>query len=89
MATEDISQEFTLKEIDKTRNYFIDKIKQISVLIKKHKKICMILNYTEHLLLLASRITVCVSCFSFFSCYSCWYCKFCNSNKNLFNEYGD
>ena len=85
MATEDISQEFTLKEIDKTRNYFIDKIKQINVIIKKHKKICMILNYIEHLLLLASRITV----FSFFSCYSCWYCKFCNSNKNLFNECRD
>ena len=85
MATEDISQEFTLKEIDKTRNYFIDKIKQINVIIKKHKKICMILNYIEHLLLLASRITV----FSFFSCYSCWYCKFCNSNKNLFNECSD
>ena len=85
MATEDISQEFKLKEIDKTRNYFIDKIKQINVIIKKHKKICMILNYIEHLLLLASRITV----FSFFSCYSCWYCKFCNSNKNLFNECSD
>ena len=85
MATEDISQEFKLKEIDKTRNYFIDKIKQINVIIKKHKKTCMILNYIEHLLLLASRITV----FSFFSCYSCWYCKFCNSNKNLFNKCSD
>ena len=31
---------------------------------KKHKKICKILNYTEHLIILASTVTGCVSIFA-------------------------
>ena len=34
---------------------------------KKHKKICTILNYTEHFLILASAITGCVSISAFAS----------------------
>ena len=39
MVKETISQEFRLKEIDKTRNYFIKEIKQNELISKKHKKI--------------------------------------------------
>ena len=43
MAEENISQEFGSKEIDKTRTYFIEEIKQNYLLSKKHKKVCKIL----------------------------------------------
>ena len=39
MAEENISQEFRSKEIDKTRNYFIEEIKQNELISKKHKKV--------------------------------------------------
>ena len=52
MVEETISQELRLKEIDKTRNYFIKEIKQNELISKKHKKICKILNYAEHSLVL-------------------------------------
>ena len=66
MAKENISQEFILNEIDKTRNYFIEQIKQNESLSKKCKKICKILSYTtKHLLILASLIAWCVSISAF------------------------
>ena len=34
-----ISQEFTLKEIDKTRNHSVEEIKQNELLNKKYKKV--------------------------------------------------
>ena len=37
MVEENISQEFILKNIDETRNYFIEDIKQNELLFKKHK----------------------------------------------------
>ena len=49
MNEENISQEFILKEIDKTRNYVIEKINQNELISEKHKNICEILNYTEQL----------------------------------------
>ena len=48
VAEENISQEFRLKEINKTRNYFIEEIKQNELISKNYKKVCKILNYTEH-----------------------------------------
>ena len=42
MAEKSISQKFRLKEIDKTRSYFIQEIKQNELLSKKHKKFCKI-----------------------------------------------
>ena len=54
MREENIDQEFRLKEIGKKRNYFTEETKQIKVISKKHKKICNVLNHTEHLLFLAS-----------------------------------
>ena len=56
-----MSQEFRFKETEKARNHFIEKIKQNELISKKHKHVCKILNYTEHLLILVSRVTLCVS----------------------------
>ena len=56
-----ISQEFRLKNIDKTKNYLIEEIKQNKSIIKKHKKVCKALNYIEHLLILASTVNEYVS----------------------------
>ena len=40
-----ISQEFRFKNIHETRIYFIEKIKENELVIKKHKKVCKILSY--------------------------------------------
>ena len=48
MTEENISQEFRLKEIDKTTNYFTEEKKQNELTSKKHKKVCKILSYTEY-----------------------------------------
>ena len=61
MTEENIGQRFRLKVIDEKRNCFIEEIKQNELINKKHKKICKILNYTEHLLILASAVTGCAS----------------------------
>ena len=61
MVEENISQEFRLKNIDETRNYFLEEIKQSELMSKKHKTICTTLNYFEHSLILASTITGCIS----------------------------
>ena len=50
MFEEKISEEFRLKNIDETRNYFLEEIKQNELMSKKHKKICTTLNYNEHFL---------------------------------------
>ena len=60
MIEEKISQEFRLKEIDEKTNHFIEEIKQNELISKKHTKICRILNYAKHLLILASTGIGCV-----------------------------
>ena len=57
MVEENISQEFRLKNIDETRNYFLKEIEQNELMNKKHKKVCTALNYIEHFFVLASTIT--------------------------------
>ena len=52
-----MSQEFRLKHIDETRNYFLQEIEQNELMSKKHKKVCRALNYIEYFLILASIIT--------------------------------
>ena len=47
MLEENVSQEFRLKNIDKTRNYLIEEISRNELINKKHKKVCTILNYIE------------------------------------------
>ena len=57
MVEENISKEFRLANIDKTRNYFLEEIEQNELMIKKHIKVCATLNYIEHFLILGSAIT--------------------------------
>ena len=54
MAEENEIQEFRSKNIDETRNYFIEEINQNELMSKKHKKVCAALIYIEHLHFLAS-----------------------------------
>ena len=67
MVEENISQEFRLKNIGGTRNYFLEEIEQNELMSRKHKKVCTTLNYIEHFLILASTITGCVSISTFAS----------------------
>ena len=55
-----ISQEFILKNIDETRNYFLEKIKQNELMCRKYKNFSTTLNYIEPFLILASTITGCI-----------------------------
>ena len=67
MAEKNISQEFRLKNIAATKNYLIEKINRNELQSKKHKKVCITLNYIEHFLILAFTITGCVSISAFAS----------------------
>ena len=67
MKEENISQEFRLKNIDKIRNNFIEEMNQNELMSKKHKEVCRVLNYIEHLLILTSAVTGCVSISAFAS----------------------
>ena len=67
MAEENICQEFRLKNIDETRNYFLQEIKQNELMSKKHKKVCTDLNHIKYFLVLASTITACISISAFAS----------------------
>ena len=49
MSEEKISQEFRLKNMDETINYFNIEINQNELMRKKHKKVCRVLNYIDHL----------------------------------------
>ena len=40
-----------LDNIDETRNYFLKEIKQHELMIEKHKKVSININYTEHFLI--------------------------------------
>ena len=60
-----MSQEFRLKHIDETRNYFLEEIKQNELMSRNHKKVCTPLNCIENLL-------------SYFSFYNyCLHFNFC------------
>ena len=67
MTEQNISQEFRLKNIDESRNYFLGEIKQNESMSKKQKKGCAVLNYIENFLILASTITGCISISAFAS----------------------
>ena len=67
MSEENISQEFRLKNTDETRNYLIQEINQNELMSKKHKIVDRVLNYIEHLLILISTVTGCVSISAFAS----------------------
>ena len=50
-----------MKKIDKIRNYLIDETNQNELMSNKHKKVCRVLNYMDHSLIVMSTITRCVS----------------------------
>ena len=62
-----MSLEFRFKNIVKTRNYFLEEIKQNELMSRKHKNVFTTLNYIEHFLVLASAITGCISISNFAS----------------------
>ena len=64
---EEASLQFGLRKIDETRNFLLDEIKHNDLMIEKFKKTCKYLNYVEHLLILVSIVTVCVSISAFSS----------------------
>ena len=55
------------EKIDETRNYLLDEIKHDDLMREKHKKTRKNLSYAEHLLILASTVTGCVSVSTFAS----------------------
>ena len=61
MSEENITQKFRLKKL------FNWKISQNELISKKHKKIDRVLNYIEHLLILISAVSGCVSISAFAS----------------------
>ena len=67
MSEENISQEFRLTNIYETTNYLIEGMNHNELISKKHKKVCRVLNYIEHLLNLISTVTGCVSISAFTS----------------------
>ena len=50
MVEENISPEFRLKNLDETRNHFLEEIEQNELISKKHIKVCTTVNYIEHFL---------------------------------------
>ena len=67
MVEESISQEFRLKNIHETINYFLEEIEQNEFMSRKHKKVCTTLSYTGHYLVLDFKIAGCVSISAFSS----------------------
>ena len=65
MCQENISHVFRLRNIDETKNYFLEEKSQNELMSKKYKKVCTTLNYIEHFLILASTITGCISISTF------------------------
>ena len=70
MVEETISQEFRLKNIDETRNDFLEEIQQNELMSKKHKKVC-----TTKLYWTFSYFSFCNYCmyFNFCFCFIAWY----------------
>ena len=67
LVENNMSHEFRLRNIDETKNYFLEEIKQNELMSRKHKKVCTTLNYIEHFVILASTITGCISISAFAS----------------------
>ena len=65
MTRKNIIQEFRLKNVDETRNYLIQEINRNELMSEKHKKVCTTLSYIEHVIILSSTTTACVSISAF------------------------
>ena len=64
---EEASLKFRLRNIDEKRNYVIEEIKHNDLKNEKYKNTCKYLNYVEHLLILVSTVTGCISISAFAS----------------------
>ena len=62
-----MSQECRLNNINETRNCLLEEIEKNELISKKHKKVCITLNYIEHVLILTSTITGYISISAFAS----------------------
>ena len=62
-----MSQEFRLKNINETKIYFLEEINQNKLMSKIDKRVCITINYIEYFLILASKITECISISAFAS----------------------
>ena len=60
-----MSKKFRLKCIDETRNYFNKEMNSFELMSKKHAKVCGVLNYIQHLLILVYTVTGCIAIFAF------------------------
>ena len=67
MVDESICHEFLLKNIDETRNYFLEQAQQNQLISRKHKTLCTTLNSIEHLPILAFIVFGCISISAFAS----------------------
>ena len=54
-----------MAKIHETSNHFLEEIKYNDLIGEKYKKTCKYLNYVEHLPLLVSTVTGCISIFGF------------------------
>ena len=67
MPEENMNQEFRLNKVNEIKNYLIEETNWNELMSKNHKRGCRVLNYIEHLLIVISTITGCVS-ISAFAC---------------------
>ena len=67
VSTLKVSQEFRFKNIDETKNYFIEETSQNKMMSNGHKKVCKVLNYIENLPISVSTVTGCGSISAFTS----------------------
>ena len=67
MSEKNVNQAFRLEKIVELRNYLFKEINQNKLVSKKHKKVCRVFNYNDHLLTVISTITGCVSISAFAS----------------------
>ena len=58
---ENISHKFRLKDTEETRNYLLEEINQNELMSRKQEKVCTTLNYIARVIILASKITRCIS----------------------------
>ena len=65
MIEENLSQEFKLKKIEQTGNYFLEEIEKNELMSRKHKKVCTTLHCIKHFLILAFSITGWISISAF------------------------
>ena len=61
------SLDFKLKNIDETRNRFLEEIKDSELISTKHEEVCKALYYFEHFLVFVSAVSGCFSISAFAS----------------------